>query len=280
MEKVDVIIPAYNAAQTIEATLRSVLSQTLLPGQVIVVDDGSDDETGSLAMAMGGLVKVIRQPNGGQGSPRNLGLLASDATILVFLDADDLLLPNALETLQAALIERPECLLAFCRVQLFTDADAPSFPAVSPLDAGGQVWSRLVWRNFIRTTGCVMMRRGALVEAGGWDACRQMQGCEDWDLWLRLAELTPFAKVAEPLLLYRVHPHSFSHQNAVMQSSTEWMLHKHMARRRNALREALRDGAWPVAFAAAGGLMSVSVRALQWKAQALLHSVFQAFQRF
>ena len=99
MEKVDVIIPAYNAAQTIEATLRSVLSQTLLPGQVIVVDDGSDDETGSLAMAMGGLVNVIRQPNGGQGSARNLGLLASDATILVFLDADDLLLPNALETL-------------------------------------------------------------------------------------------------------------------------------------------------------------------------------------
>ena len=89
-----VVIPAFNAAETIEETLRSVLAQTVRPQEVIVVDDGSTDATGEMARRSGDVVRVIRQDNAGVGRATTVGILAAQNPLLATLDADDLWLPH------------------------------------------------------------------------------------------------------------------------------------------------------------------------------------------
>lgn len=241
MLTVDVIIPAYNAAGTIEATIRSVLAQTDPPDHIIIVDDGSNDETATLAASLDPSVTVVRQSNGGQGCARRRGTTVSNADLLLFLDSDDLLQPNAIEVLTATLLSRPECSLAYCRAELFRESTNNSRTLDNLDDADGDVWTRLLRRNFIRSPGCVLMRRSALLEVGGWEPSRDSQGCEDWDLWLRLAEHGPFARVTDDLLRYRVHPSNFSGRLEAMDDSCMWVLRKHLAhQRRKAVTAAQR----------------------------------------
>ncbi|MBV1799994.1 glycosyltransferase [Siccirubricoccus sp. G192] len=95
--RVSVIIPAYNAARSLPRTIDSVLAQTVPPAEIIVVDDGSADETAAVAEAYGDRVRVIRKPNGGPASARNLGAREATGEWLALLDADDQWLPEKLE---------------------------------------------------------------------------------------------------------------------------------------------------------------------------------------
>ena len=94
---VSVVIPAYNAAATIAAAIESVLAQTRLPEEIIVVDDGSNDETSAVVERFGPIVRLLRQANAGCGQARNSGAREARGTWLAFLDADDLWLPTKLE---------------------------------------------------------------------------------------------------------------------------------------------------------------------------------------
>jgi len=106
--RVSCIIPAWNAERYLAATLRSVLAQTLVPDEVIVVDDGSTDSTARLAAGFGGPVRVVRQDNAGPAAARNRGIAESSGDLLAFVDADDLWEPVKLERQVAHFVDDPE----------------------------------------------------------------------------------------------------------------------------------------------------------------------------
>ncbi|MEO8483549.1 MAG: glycosyltransferase [Acidobacteriota bacterium] len=119
---VSVIIPAYNAAAYLAAALDAVLNQTRPPHQIIVVDDGSTDETPDVCQSFGSRITTIRQPNGGEASARNTALRAATGEYVALLDADDLAAPDRFEKQVAALAARPDAAACFSGHWVFTDA--------------------------------------------------------------------------------------------------------------------------------------------------------------
>jgi glycosyltransferase involved in cell wall biosynthesis len=242
-----VIIPACNASARIEGTIQSVLEQSRLADEIVVVDDGSTDGTADVAARFSPRATLVRQKNAGQGRARQRGVEATTAELLLFLDADDLLYPAALEKLSAALDRDARAALAYCLAELWPAAgDFP--PRVDTLaqPAGGDCWSALMRGNFIRTPGCALIRRAALEEAGGWDADIKLRGNEDWELWLRLAEKGPFVLAPEPLIKYRMDGAGFSSDRRRMYRSMFRMLGKQRLRwkhSRSRLR-AVGEGEW------------------------------------
>ena len=115
--RISVVIPAYNAARFLPRCLASVFAQTLKPDEVIVVDDGSTDDTAALAAALG--ARVISRPNGGLSAARNTGIQNASSEWIALLDADDLWAPEKLER-QVACI-RPETVLVYTGIRFFDD---------------------------------------------------------------------------------------------------------------------------------------------------------------
>jgi glycosyltransferase involved in cell wall biosynthesis len=210
-----VIVPCYNAARFIGATLRSVLAQQGVELDVIVVDDGSSDGSAALVEQDFPQVRVIRQANRGVAAARNAGLAVARHDWVAFVDADDLWLPGKLQAQWQALQAEPEAGMAYTAWQVWTSREPePAADWLAELDAvaadtsrwqgaTGWIYPELlvdceVWSS------TVLVRRDLVLEAGGFDP--DLRVCEDWDLWLRLSRLTPVIRVSQPLALYRQHP--------------------------------------------------------------------------
>jgi glycosyltransferase involved in cell wall biosynthesis len=229
--RISVIIPAYNASAYIEPTILSILGQTRPADEIVVVDDGSTDDTAKIAAGVSDKVVVVRQKNGGQGSARQRGAEATNAELLLFLDADDILYPAALEKLSASLLAMPQAALAYGLVEIWS----PDDPGQARIDthpdlSGTDLWKEFLSRNYIRTPGCSLLRRAALIDVGGWDPDINLKGNEDWELWVRLAEKYPFIPVPEPLLKYRIHHSGFSRSRGKMFKSMFFMFAKQRSR--------------------------------------------------
>jgi glycosyltransferase involved in cell wall biosynthesis len=246
-QRIAVVIPAYNASAYIAATLGSVLSQSRPADEIVVVDDGSTDDTAGIAAGVSSKVRVVRQKNAGQGSARQHGVELTTAEWLLFLDADDLLCETALEKLSVALVKNSRAALAYCIVELWSpDGTIPSRMDTLDRLEGKQVWHELLFGNCLRTPGCALIQRPALVAAGGWDADPRLKGNEDWDLWLRLAENRTFISVPEPLLKYRINNAGYSSGRRKMYRSMFALFSKHRSRWRNyaSRRRAVAAGEW------------------------------------
>lgn len=206
---ISVIIPAYNQAAYISEAIQSVLAQTFPHFELIVVDDGSTDETPEiLAELRDPRIRVIRQPNAGLSAARNTGLRASSAPLVTFLDADDYFLPTKLEVLSAYLDQHPEVGMVAGRVryidqrgQLILEPAPPSIPLSLP---------HLLFANPV-CVSAVLLRRNWLDRVGVFD--ESLRACEDWDLWLRLlAADCPMSWVPDLVVAYRVHPGQMTRQ--------------------------------------------------------------------
>jgi glycosyltransferase involved in cell wall biosynthesis len=198
--KISVLIPAYNAAAFLPRCLASVFAQTFQPTEVIVVDDGSTDDTAVVAEKLG--ARVIRRQNGGISAARNTGIMETTGEWIALLDADDLWAPEKLE-LQAACI-RPETFFVYTGVQFFDDKGIrEDQPAAAP----SLVAAMLRYRNPISPSS-VLVRRQTFLEAGGF--MEGISACEDWELWFRLSRLGPFVAISAPLTSYYVYPGSLS----------------------------------------------------------------------
>lgn len=237
--KIGVVIPSYNRAGFVGRTLDSVLAQTVLPHDILVVDDGSDDDTETVvagfAQKSTARVRYLRRANGGLSAARNTGGANAlpDCDALLFLDSDDLLAPTALAKLSTALAAAPDAPLAFCQARLINAADqAIVLPNTALLDEPAPAltwWNHLLTGNSLRSAGAVLLRRAALNAAGEWD--ESLPSNEDWDMWLRLSESgARFVRVAEPLLLYRIHGNSLSTNHAVQYDTRARVLDKHLSR--------------------------------------------------
>ena len=213
---VGVIIPTYNSAGVVTEAVESVLSQEPPPDQVVVVDDGSTDNTPSVLLKYLDRVEYVRQENRGPSAARNVGLARLMTDAVIFLDADDLLLPGALAC-RLALLARDSATWAHTDgfVHDHSGTRRP-FSKVNPLRGGkveGWIFPDLLCQNFI-TVDSVIVRRDAIQVAGGFDEA--MRGVEDWDLWLRLAVSHPIRYSPRQTYVYRRGKHTVSSDRQAM----------------------------------------------------------------
>jgi glycosyltransferase involved in cell wall biosynthesis len=122
---ISLIIPAYNAGRYLREAIDSALNQTVRPRQIIVVDDGSTDDTLEIARGYGDAVTAIGQANGDTAAARNRGLEEADQPLITFLDADDRFAPDKLERQLQALSDHPDVMLCICRACDFWSPDTP-----------------------------------------------------------------------------------------------------------------------------------------------------------
>ncbi len=182
---VSVVIPAYNAEAVIGDALRSVFAQTFRDFEVVVVDDGSTDDTVGVLEAIGGGVRLLRQPNGGPAAARNAGIAVTTAPFIAFLDADDEWFPAKLEMQTAYFAAYPEAALLHTATARAGDPRTSSAASMEP-EPPSAVFCDLFHTDHDINTLTVMVRREAVEEAGGFDERREVH-VEDWDLWLRIA---------------------------------------------------------------------------------------------
>ena len=206
---VSVIVPAFNAEQTIHETLSSVRNQTHRNLEIIVVDDGSTDRTYQHASdhsRVDSRVRVVRQPNAGVAAARNRGIEEARADLIAPIDADDLWRPTKIaRQVRALRAAGSEVKLVYTWSALI-DKDSKVIDwGTHPLFAG-DVLLALSRGNFVGNGSTALMQKSTLKELGGYDASlrtRQAQGCEDWSLFLQVAESAHFAVVPDYLTGYR-----------------------------------------------------------------------------
>ncbi len=258
---VSVVIPAYNAAVTLAATLESARSQLHENLEIIVVDDGSTDDTLAIARehaTRDARIQTLSQQNAGLASARNAGWRQARSDLIAFLDADDLWAPTKIQLqLEALDAGGSRVGLVYCG-SVRIDA-AGVVQSYFPLEkAQGDVLEELFSRNFIGNGSVAMLTREALTYAGGFDSGLReagAQGCEDYLLQCRVAERFHFATVPEHLVGYRFMPGNMSSDRPRMLRS--WMLVVEEMRRRQpgrtaALLRGLRSYATWIACDAVG----------------------------
>ena len=211
---VSAIIPCYNQAHFLGEAIASVLRQTYAHYEIIVVDDGSTDDTANVAARHPG-VRCIRKKNGGLAAARNTGLRASAGDYVVFLDADDRLLPDAFEAGVSALDADPKCAMAYGHVRLIDAAGAP-LPSPEQAGVGRDYYLEMLRHNFIWTPGAVMYRRAALDAVG--DFAASVSASADFDLNLRIARSHSIRCLDRVVLEYRKHGSNMSGSFGLMLS--------------------------------------------------------------
>lgn len=215
---ISVIIPGYNAGAWIRRAIESVLNQTVRPAEVIVVDDGSTDDTALLVQDYGVLVRYIRQQNAGPSAARNLGASRAESEWIAFLDADDEWLRYKMERQLSVMREHPDlkwCVAAVC-LKDKRDAVLYSPPLWSAQDRSGQTrvdyFSAVLSRAQFITSGFIV-HRSLLEESGGFDP--EMRGGEDVDLWCRIAlQHRVIGYCSEPCWIYHHDNPDSAHRRA------------------------------------------------------------------
>ena len=206
---VSVVMPAFNVGWCVGRAVDSVLSQSLDERELVVVDDGSTDDTADVLASYGDAIRVIRQPNAGMSAARNAGIRQSRGSLVAFLDADDWWHAEKLQRQVDLMRGHPE--LGFC---------STAARVVNPEGKLLNVWhcpgptadmlQTLFAENAAIAGGCsaVMVRRELLDRVGLFD--ESLRGFEDPDLWIRLAAVTGYACIDEPLVEILRREHSVS----------------------------------------------------------------------
>jgi glycosyltransferase involved in cell wall biosynthesis len=205
-----VIIPAFNGSRFIAKAIESVLAQTRPADEIIVVDDGSTDGTAEIASKYP--VALIQQANAGVSVARNRAIAEAKSSWIAFLDQDDWYHPQKLEAHEATL--EGDVVLSYSRCCVVENGHevmqvTPEVTTIRKL---------LRYRNTF-TPGSVVVRRSVLWEIGGFDAA--VNGCEDWELWMRLLDRGRFVAADSALLFVNIHPEAYSRKPDKMLQSVE-----------------------------------------------------------
>jgi glycosyltransferase involved in cell wall biosynthesis len=185
---ISVVITCYNQAQFLSDAIESVLAQSWTNIELIVVDDGSTDGTSMIAQQFPA-VRCLRQPNKGLAAARNAGLACSTGQYIAFLDADDRLLPNALQQGVECLLANSDYAFVHGDYRKIAHDGSPVSPGQeSAITRSGYVG--LLHFNYIGMHGAVLYRRDILESIGGFDP--SLPACEDYEAYLRIARTYPF----------------------------------------------------------------------------------------
>ncbi|MGE3508295.1 MAG: glycosyltransferase family 2 protein [Vicinamibacterales bacterium] len=231
------IVPAFNCAAYVGAAIQSILEQTRHVDEIIVVDDGSTDDTSTVAQSFGERVTYVRTSNQGAAGARNAGLDRARGDFIAFLDADDAWYPEKIAHQLDALTRHPELQAVCCefgmadesgrivetryikrKYRVFADhrLDWPAmFPHSEPVPADsrsgtlyyGDAYRALFLGNFVNTSS-IVLRRTAIEKAGRFTVGRRTQ--EDYEYWLRVAAAGALGYIDAPLLLFRRRPNQLT----------------------------------------------------------------------
>ena len=203
---VSVVIPNYNTGRVVTAAIRSALQQTYSAIEVLVVDDGStDDSLDRILDIPDDRLTCVRQPHGGLSAARNTGIRLARGRYIAFLDSDDLWSPAKLARHLAVMEEDPSIGVTFCHSAYLAESGAPTGELLVPRseqpDSG-----QLIKRNHIGNGSTAVVRRECFQHAGLFDEA--LHSGEDWELWVRVASLSrlTFRLIPEVLTGYRVRP--------------------------------------------------------------------------
>jgi len=228
--KVSVVMTCYKYAQYLPGAIESVLEQTYGNVEVIMVNDGSPDNTDEVMQRYlpDPRVKYLKQPNSGQTIAKNNGIRAATGEYIAFLDADDIWRRDKLAK-QMPLFDAPEVGIVYSTMEFIDDAGARVPYEASPLSTprAGRITEALFVDNIVPFSAAVA-RRECFDKVGVMDDTLKM--AIDWDLWLRMSVHFSFAFVDEPLLLYRVgHPGQMSKNYFVREKDTMRIMQKFVA---------------------------------------------------
>lgn len=219
---VSVVVPAYNAAATLAATLASAAAQTLQAIEIVIVDDGSTDATAVIARAFCRTeprARLVRQANRGVAAARNHGIALAGAAYVAPLDADDLWHPDKLAQQLAVAHAAPEPPgLVYCWSRDI-DTDGRVWADGPGTQHAGMAYLRMLAHNFVGNGSVPLLRRDAVLAVGGYDESlrvRGLGGVEDIVMQLRLAARHPVAVAPSYLVGYRAHGLAMSADQAAM----------------------------------------------------------------
>lgn len=206
---VSVVIPAYNRCGILPRAIRSVLNQTFLPGEIIVIDDGSTDQTAETVRNEFPGVCLVSQAQQGVSTARNHGVNMARLPWIAFLDSDDQWLPRKLEKQLSAISATGQPLV--CHTNEIWVRDGRR---VNPMDKhrkhGGRVFPECLERCMMSPSS-ILIKKKLLLDLGGFD--ESFPACEDYDLWLRLTADNPVAYIETPLIIkYGGHEDQLSGQ--------------------------------------------------------------------
>lgn len=197
---VSVIIPTFNRAAMVVEAVDSVLAQSYQFLEIIVVDDGSNDDTGARLADYGERLKVIRFPlNRGVSAARNCGIRRSCGSYVALLDSDDLWLPDKIERQLDFFLTHPQAMI--CQTEeIWIRRGKRVNPKYKHRKYSGSIFSRCLPLCIV-SPSAVMFRRELISQVGLFD--EQLPACEDYDLWLRIAAHHPIFLLEEPLIIKR-----------------------------------------------------------------------------
>ena len=206
MMSVSIVVAAYNAEKTIAETVQSLIDQTYPDKEIIITNDGSEDNTPQIlddfAARFPGLVQAIHQTNQGQSIARNAALARAKGDFIAFMDADDIWAPNKIERQVEFLTRNPEYGLVYTEGRYIDAAGNKMERFDCSTDFTGNCFETLYVKNNIVGTS-VMTRRAILDEVGTF--VPELRACENWELWTRISHKYPITFIDEELSFYRRH---------------------------------------------------------------------------
>lgn len=218
-----VVVVCYNQGHFLADALDSVVAQTRPADEIILVDDGSVDETSHVANKYQN-VRYIWQGNRGLSAARNTGLASTTSHFVLFLDSDDMLNPEALESALAAMLADPRCAFVYGGYRQVT-TDRAEIATHNPISPCGAFDSLLRLGNYIAMHGTVLYNRTVLHDSGGFDP--SLYSCEDYDVYLRLARHHYIGTYATIAADYRCYSGSMSGKALKMAASARAVISRH-----------------------------------------------------
>ncbi|MGJ3239473.1 MAG: glycosyltransferase family 2 protein [Anaerolineae bacterium] len=218
---VSIVIPAYNSARFIAQTLDACLAQTYPHLEIIVVDDGSSDDTRAIVRAYGAPVHLIEQVNQGPAIARNTGIASAQGAYIQFCDSDDLLHPHKIARGMALLQAQPQLVLVFNKMaQIDADGqpvpESATFPPDLFFDTGDLFCQILAFNGSPLQTSTLLVRKASLLAVGAYRADPDQRCAEDWDMLLRLADRYEMRGLPEVLTYYRQYAGTLSDDKLTM----------------------------------------------------------------
>lgn len=203
MEKVSVIIPNYNYGRFLRQSIESVFDQTLTAHEIIVVDDGSVDDSVEVLNSFGSSIRVVVQKNAGVAAARNKGVEIATGDFFAFLDADDYWYPQKLEKQIQKFSSDTEIGFVHCGSTYVDQKGA----RIKDYVVGEEGWlaDELLKFKPVVIANTLVIKRKYFSKIGGFDTKRELHPSEDWDLCYRLSRICKLGFVREPLLYYRQH---------------------------------------------------------------------------
>ena len=223
---VSIIIPVYNQANYLGESVTSAINQTYLNKEILIIDDGSTDHSREIAAQFSDQVRYIWQENKGLGGARNSGILAAQGDFIALLDADDQWLPHYLEKMVLLAGQYPDAAVYFCRARGI-DAKGIDLPQVYSNPVSQPDFYKILLRANFLIPSTILANRSIILSAGLFEQTnRAIHGCEDWDLWLRLAPKYKFIGTRDILVRYRLHSNTLSVKADTMQRAVRAVIEK------------------------------------------------------